>query len=123
MTGKTLVVAALLLTGLVRVAAAAESTSEHQSKNAQRVLFVLKSVGVNNPDVHSFVQEADRHIDHGYYNLAEERMLGGKVQLRYKLGLPSPRRMELSYTPSEVSHMRVTASTRGVMVTYHLDFK
>src|SRR5690349_17488538 len=84
MVRKMVVVAALLLTGLTGIATAAEN-SEHRSKNAQKVLAVLNSLGMTDPDVKNFVAEVDSKVDDGYLNFTRNEVAGGELTLRYHL--------------------------------------
>jgi len=119
MIRNTLVVAALLLTGLPTVAAAADNLNEQQSKNAQKVLATLNTLGITDPDIKDFITESNKHIQDGYLNLNEEKMWGGNVALRYQLDGISSKRLELSYTPDD-SHIHCTLKRDGLMVQYHL---
>jgi len=116
------VVAALLLMSLVSIAAAAENL-EHQSKNAQKLIATLDSVGINDQDVKNFITETDSHVDHGYLYLSQEKVMGGNLALRYQLGsMPSSRHVELNFTPEDAPHIQLNARTDMVRVGYHLDF-
>lgn len=115
------IAAALLMSSLAGIAAAAEN-SEHPSKNAQKIIATLESVGINNKDVKAFISEANQYIDHGYLNLASRKMAGGKLTLRYQLsGGISTRQVELHFVP-ENSNFEGIARTNLIMVRYHLEF-
>jgi hypothetical protein len=116
-----LVVAALLLTNLTGIAAAAD-TPEHPSKNAQKLIATLNALGINSPEVQDFMNEVNSHVENGYFNFAQQDMMGGKLALRYPVSVPGiPHRLELNYTPND-SHVAVTARTDGIMVSYKLKF-
>ncbi len=118
-----LVVAALLLTDTGNAVAA--DSSEHQAKNAQKLLATLDLVGLNNKDIKQFVSDANTQVDGSYFNLAGERAMGGRISLRYQLGTDasmssytSSRRLEFRYTPDS-SHFEGIARTDLVLARYH----
>ena len=115
---KTLVVAALLLTSLSKVAVAAE-LPKHQSKNADRILVVLNSIGVNDPQVKEFIDKVDSHVDDGYLTFSEQKTSQGKITLHYLLdGKLSSREVELKFVPKN-SAIEYTATVNQLMVGYH----
>ncbi len=118
---RALVVAALLLTGSVRVAVAAEEP-EHQSKNARKIVVMLASMGISHPDVVGLVQTVDNHMDKGGLRIAEERFGDNTAILRYRpqngLGLKN---MELKFTPDN-SNFEITAHTNSVRINYGFKF-
>jgi hypothetical protein len=115
------VVAALLLICLAGMAAAAE-TNEHASRNAEKILTILNSVGINDPQITQFIGRVDSHIHDKYLDLSEERMMGGNLSFRYNMnnGI-STRQLELMYTPDD-SHIQAIAKTDGITVNYKLKF-
>ena len=128
MTRSVLIVAALLLFNLVGIAAAAEPP-EHKSKSAQKLLATLDSVGINSKEVRDLISTAQSHVSHGYIYLAEKKMLGGNVSLRYsiggsaKLGMShSSRRLELHYSPKNNNKLHFIAKTVLFLVRYHLEY-
>jgi|GEM_PF-4795441 len=128
MTRTVLIVAALLLFNLGGIAAAAEPP-EHKSKNAQKLLATLDSVGINSKEITALVNTAHSHVSHGYIYLAEQKMMGGQVSLRYsvggarKLGMQhSSRRLELHYSPKNNDNLHVIAKTNLFLVRYHLEY-
>ena len=121
MVRNSLIVAALLLTVLTANKAAADD-SGYPSKNAQKFLATLNSVGINNQEVRDFVEDANSHVENGYLNLAKQDVLGGELALRYGLNVPGqPRRLELHYAPED-SHFMATARTDSVKFEYRLKF-
>lgn len=123
MVRNMLVVAALLLTNLAGNAAAAEDP-EHPSKNAQKLIATLNTLGLNSPEVREFVEDINSHVKNGYFNFAQQEMLGGEFALRYRMRsseFDTSKRLELSYTPED-SHTVITAQTNGIRVNYRLKF-
>lgn len=122
-----MIVAALLLFNLGGIAAAAEPP-EHQSKSAQKLIATLESVGINRPEIKNFIQSADTHVSHGYFYIAERKMMGGKVALRYVMShgnigpTYSNRRLELHYSPNSNDRVHFIARTDLVMFRYHLEY-
>ncbi len=119
--------AALLLTALSASIAAADST-EHTSKNAQKILATLNLIGVNDKEIQNFIEESNAKFENGYLNLAQEEALGGKVTLRYGAseensidGRRMPRKLELYYAPED-SHLSITARTSGIQACYKFKF-
>lgn len=127
MIRKLLVVAALLLTGLTELVAeheaiAAVENSEQHSKNAQKVLIILKNLGISDPDIKDFIDRVDSRSHDGYLHLTEEKAMGGKFELKYELdSRVSARQLQLTYTPNE-SRVQAIARTDGITVNYHLRF-
>lgn len=125
--------AALLLTNLGGIAAAAEET-EHRSKSAQKVIVLLGSMGINSKEVRDFVTKVDAEVDvrNGYLNLAQREMPGGAtLALRYRLGNKhykdprSSKRLELALTPPEdstFSNFEIKARTDSISVNYRYKF-
>jgi len=125
MLRNTLVVAALLLTNLITQAitqaAAAAEIPEQPSKNAQKVLDTLNTLGINDPDIKEFILDVDAHRGNGY-KLAEDNVIGGELSIRYQFDQDTTdthHRLQLVYTPKD-SHIQCTASGHGVMIGYHL---
>jgi hypothetical protein len=122
MTRYVLVVAALLLTGQANVAVAAEEEKPQHSKNAVKVLATLDMLGINNKEIRDMLTAVDSRIEKGYLNIAEEKVMGGRLLLHYKLsGKQGIKQLELMYAPED-SNAEVRASTRGVMFNYKLKF-
>ena len=127
MTRKLLIVAALLLSNLAGIAAAADRP-EQPSKSARKIIATLNSVGINNQDVQNFVAKADARVENKSFYLTEQKFEDGRLSLRYRFGsttastLGANRRLELNYTPKE-SHFQITARNNGVMVGYHLQLQ
>lgn len=128
MTRSVLLVAALLLINLGGIAAAAEPP-EHKSKNAQKLIATLESVGINRKEIKDFISQANTHVSHGYVYLAERKIMGGEVSLRYSVGGSkrlgpsySSRRLELHYSPKANKNLHVIAKTDMVLVRYHLEY-
>lgn len=116
--------ALLLLTMLQQNAAAAAEPdkNEHQSKNARKVLILLGSLGINDPDIKNLISKADGRIKGGYLTLAEERVAGGTLKLHYQTGTNiGIKRMEIQFTPDN-SDWRAFARTDRVMIEYKYKF-
>ena len=122
MSRTRLVVAALLLTFLADVAAAAENP-KHQSKNAGKTLVLLAAMGIDSAEVVDFVEYIDRRVDNGKIHIAEETVLGGKLSFGYRLeDKIGVKQFELRFTPSDRSNWAATATTEGVLVNYNIKF-
>jgi hypothetical protein len=115
-------IVALLLSATVGNPAAAAEDPEHQSKNARKVLAVLGTIGINDPEVKSFISGIDKHVKDGYLMLDERHIAGGTLVLHYELK-PSAtaRQLELKFTPDN-SNWVATARPNEVMVRYSYKF-
>ncbi len=131
------VVAALLLiqlTIILCVAAAAENP-EHldkyanapiKQKKVEKLLAMLRSIGISDPQITSFANEINERHKDGYFMLREERietpMSEGNLTLRYAtdrgVGI---RQLELNYSPDD-SHTEYSIRSNSAMVTYKLHF-
>jgi len=122
MCTRRLVVVTLLLATVVTPAYAADPT-EHQSKNARKVFAVLGSLGINDPQIKSFISDIDKHVKDGYLHLAEERIAGGKLVLHYEIkgAKVTSKQIELRFTPDD-SNWVATARPNEVMVRYSYKF-
>ena len=118
-----LVVAAALLISLTVSANAAEMP-EHKIRNAQKLIATLDKVGINNKELRDFITDTDSHIDkNGFMSLRESNVMGGKLSLYCDTkGLPTTRKFELRYAPTDAPHVNVIAHTNMVEVRYHLEF-
>lgn len=128
MTRSVLLVAALLIINLGGNAAAAEPP-EHKSKNAQKLIATLDSVGINRKEIKDLITAAHSHVSHGYIYLAEKKIGGGHLSLRYsiggasKLGMQhSSRKLELHYSPKKMNNLHFIAKTDLFLVRYHLEY-
>ena len=134
---KTLpVVAALLLTILGNVAAAAEKPkylpkdreedltllNKRNSPKIEKILMTLKTFGISDPAIAEFATTVDTRTSGGYFLIHEEKMLGGSLKLRYALK-PSigTKQLELRFTPEE-SHMEYIMRKNSVMAVYSYSF-
>jgi hypothetical protein len=117
-----LVVAALLLTNLPGMAAAADFP-EHTSKHARQTMVVLGHMGIDNKEVAEFVDYVDQRIDHGYFRIAEEHTLGGMVRFSYKFQTTTSARrgLVLTFSPDD-SNWEYTASSNLIMANYRIHF-
>lgn len=121
MKSKLLVVAALLLTGYVKVAVAAE-TPEHKSDDARQVLVLLGHMGIESSELEEFAEYVDQKVYDKRFHIAEERMMDGTLQLNFKLsGGLSAKQIELKYAPDD-SNFEATAGTDRFMVNYRVQF-
>jgi len=104
--------------------AAADEGTEQRNKRAQKVMTTLKMLGIANPKLNSLVQEASSHMEKdGFFYVADQKMDDGRLALRFACrGIPKLQQLQLSYVPKD-THYAFTASTRGVMLNYHYDFK
>ena len=121
-----LAVAALLLTNLAGVAAAAEHP-EHKSNNARKALVVLAQIGIDRPEIIEFVKYVDGKVVKGRLQLAEQRVMGGTLSLGYNFTATNPylrkatKGLVLKYAPDN-SRWEYTAGTRAVLINYRLRF-
>ncbi|MBY0407738.1 MAG: hypothetical protein K2Q01_08595 [Rickettsiales bacterium] len=117
---------------LLSTAAAADS-AEQQKKRAQKVIDALKNFGLADPNVKNLVHEASARMENGYFYAADYKMDEGRLSLRWQMrsnaatkamtrGNPAAQKLHLSYVPED-SNYSVIASTRGIMLQYHYDFK
>jgi len=115
-------VVALLLLSMVGNQAQAAETPEHQSKNARKILHVLGTIGINDPQVKSFISGIDKNVKDGYLQLHEEKIAGGTLTLHYELkpGVTS-KQIELKFVPDN-SNWVATARPKEVMVRYNYKF-
>ena len=113
--------AALLLITFPSGAAAADN-SGHSPKNAQQVIAVLNTIGINKPEVQQFINDTDSQINNGYLNLSEQQTWGGKLSLHYQLDGVGVRQLELQYRPTD-SNFGVTARSDSLMIGYRFSFK
>jgi len=122
MCTRRLVVVTLLLATVATPAYAADP-AEPQSKNARKVLAVLGTIGINDPQVKSFISGIDKHIKNGYLQLAEERVAGGTLVLHYDINGTkiTSKQIELRFTPDD-SNWVATARPNEVMVRYSYKF-
>ncbi len=130
------VVAALLLIqpAITGVATAADSP-EHfdkyadatlKQKKVEKLLAMLRSLGISDPQITSFANEINERHKDGYFMLHQERietpMSNGSLTLRYategKIGI---RQLELNYTPDN-SHTEYSLRSNAAMVKYKLRF-
>lgn len=104
--------------------AAAEDVTEQRSKRAQKVIATLKTLGIAHPRIHRLVTEVESHVEKdGFFYIADHRTEEGRLALRFACrGAPQIRQLQLAYTPRD-SHYAVTATTRGIMLRYHYEFK
>lgn len=126
------VVAALLLIQPIKtsVAAAAENP-EHftkhanaslKQKKAEKLLLMMKSIGISDPNLTSLVNEINDRSKNGYLMLREEKMSGGTLSLRYAIEPKiNVKQLELLYVP-ENSHTEYSVRSNAVMVNYKLKF-
>jgi hypothetical protein len=125
MTRIVLVVAALLLTNLMGVAAAADHPEQKSKKSdhARNTLIVLGHMGLDTKEISEFVTYVDERVEGGRFRIAEERIMGGKLSLSIKLNSSgdTPRGPELRFTPDD-SDWDCTANLKGVMVNYKITF-
>ena len=130
------VVAALLLVKPIEisVAAAAEkpehftqhANANHKQKKADKIIAMLKTLGISDPEVTSLVNEINTRSKDGYFMLREERIstgiTSGTLTVRYatkaKIGT---KQLELLYAPDN-SNTQYSVRTNAVMVNYKLNF-
>lgn len=124
MSRNVLAVTALLMLMPVSNAAAADEATEQRNKRAQKVLATLEMLGIAHPEIKNLVMEAQEHVEEdGYFYIADHKMEEGRVALRFEYrGVPKLRQLQLSYVPKD-SNYSLTATTRGVMLRYHYEFK
>jgi hypothetical protein len=114
----------------INVAVAAENP-EHFSKDAgvslkqkraEKVLLMMKSLGISDPDITAFIREIDGRSKNGHLLLSEEKIAGGTLSLRYALEPKiSAKQIELLYAP-ENSNTEYSVRTNSVMMNYKLKF-
>lgn len=132
MNKKLAVVAALLLVSPVvtDVAAAAENPNHlnkdagasHKQKRAEKILLMMKALGISDPDITALVHDIDKRSRSGYLMLHEEKISGGSLSLRYTLEPRiSTKQIELHYAPDN-SNTEYSVRTNAVMVKYRLKF-
>ena len=130
------VVAALLLVKPIEISvAAAAENPEHftqhananlKQKKADKILAILRTLGISDPEVTSLVNEINTRSKDGYFMLREERIetgiTSGTLTVRYatkaKIGT---KQLELLYAPDN-SNTEYSVRTNAVMVNYKLNF-
>lgn len=105
-------------------AAAADGSPERNDKRTQKLLATLKMLGIANPDVKNLVESTSSKIERdGFYYVADQKTESGRFALRLDCqGMPKMSKLQLAYVPKE-SHYSVTATTKGMMLNYHYEFK
>lgn len=129
------VVAALLLAFIITNVATAAENPEHftkladakfKSKKSEKILKMIKAVGISDPDITNLVNQMDERTKDGYLTLHQEKIdggtLGGTLSLRYELhsGV-KVKQLELRYAPDN-SNMEYTARKSAVMANYKFKF-
>jgi hypothetical protein len=118
---RLLVVAALLLTGLREVAVAADRP-EHLSKNAQKVIALLKSADMADQEMVEFISYVDRNVDDGKFIIAREQQLGGTFSLNYDFDTDiGIKKFELKYTADDIP-FEAKATVKELRVSYKFKF-
>ncbi|MEQ1789863.1 MAG: hypothetical protein ABL857_05405, partial [Rickettsiales bacterium] len=88
----------------------------------EKILFMIESLGISDPDISAFVYEIDNRTKDGYFMLHQKRVAGGTLSLRYALEPKiSTRKVELLYAPDN-SHTEYSVRTNSVMINYKLKF-
>lgn len=127
-----MVVAALLLVMIENHVAVAAEMPKHtqqyangsvKQKKVDKLLEMLKSIGISDPEITRLVNEINsRHYD-GYFLLYEERIAGGNLSFRYSTegGGVGVKHFELLYAPED-SHTEYSLRSNVVTVNYKLNF-
>ncbi len=126
------VVAALLLIQPIKIdVAAAAENPEHftkhananlKQKKAEKLLMMMKSLGISNPNITALVNTVDANTKNGYLMLHKEDLSSGTLSLSYKLEPKiGVKQLELLYIPKD-SNTEYKARTNAVMVNYKLKF-
>lgn len=126
------VVAAFLLTRLITISVAlAAENPEYPTRDAgvflkqkksEKILFMMKSVGISDPDITALVNEIDGRSKDGYLMLYQEKISAGTLSLRYALEPKiNAKQVELLYVPDH-SHTEYSVRTNAAMVSYKLKF-
>ncbi len=126
-----IVAAFLLFQPIGATVAMAAEYPEHLSKNvdatlkqkkAEKILLMLKAIGISDPDIREFAYKVEERTKDGYLMLHQEEVIGGKLSFRYKLKPNvSVRQLELQYVPDD-SNFEYTARTNSVMMNYKFNF-
>lgn len=127
----SVVVAALLLVMIENHVAVAVEPPEHKSKYAnanlkqkkvEKILEMLRSIGISDPRITKFANEIDNRRRDGYFLLYEEQTTVGNLSLRFvtegKIGI---KQLELHYAPED-SHMQYSIRKNAAMVNYKYNF-
>ncbi len=135
---KTLAVVAALLLGqvaIINVAAAVEipgnpgpeylskdTNASHKQKKAEKLLGMMKSVGISDSGIARLVNEVDANTKDGQLMLYKNEVAGGKISLRYEFNPDmNNKKLGLFYQP-ENSHTEYSVHTNGAMVRYKFKF-
>lgn len=129
----SVVVAALLLVIIENHVAVAAEIPEHtapyanaslKQKKVEKLLEMLRSIGISDPNITRLANEIDNRRRNGYLLLHEEQVQGGNLSLRYTTdngGGLAVKHFELLYAP-ENSHTEYSVRSNAVMVNYKLNF-
>lgn len=93
-----------------------------KQKKAEKIIVMLNSMGIDNPEIIEFVNTVNNRTKDGYLMLHQENITEGTVSLRYKLkpaiGI---KQLELQYKPQD-SNMEYRLHSNSVMVNYKFSF-
>ncbi len=103
-----------------------EEASSKNSRKAEKIIVMLKSIGISDRDTMELVNDIDARTNDGHFLLHEEKIssdfTNGSLSLRYDLQPRIKTKMlELHYTPDN-SNTEYSIRTNSVMVNYNFSF-
>ena len=92
-----------------------------KSQKTQKVIEVLKVVGMNNKAVRDTVYFVEANSKDGYLVLREKRYNGVRMQLRYEMSGMQSKNVQLNFKP-EGANYEINANPQSIMMHYKIEF-
>ena len=112
----------VILVFLVLIMASGANAAESKSKAAEKIIYALKKLDINDPAIKDAVLFADKRINNGIFTIDEASVLGLDTKLEYNLHSVDIENIQLKFKAPYHPNYELVAAPSGAMLRYSTSF-